>query len=78
MTEAISAPEMHNHKVVNPAAYLVARKELLRKEKELTHLRDEINRQRRELPWEKVEKQYAFDGPGGKETLADLFQGAAS
>jgi predicted dithiol-disulfide oxidoreductase (DUF899 family) len=47
----------------------------LRKEKEFTRLRDELSRQRRELPWEKVEKAYVFDGPKGKETLADLFDG---
>jgi predicted dithiol-disulfide oxidoreductase (DUF899 family) len=60
-------------KVVSEAQWLTARKELLRKEKEFSKLRDELSRQRRELPWEKVEKQYAFDGANGKETLADLF-----
>ena len=50
-------------------------KALLAKEKELTRLRDELSRQRRELPWERVEKEYVFDGPSGKETLADLFDG---
>jgi predicted dithiol-disulfide oxidoreductase (DUF899 family) len=62
-------------KVVAPAEWLAARVELLKKEKEFTKLRDEISRQRRELPWEKVTKQYVFDGPNGKETLADLFGG---
>ncbi len=61
--------------VVSPAEWLAARKELLKKEKEFTRLRDELSRQRLSLPWEKVEKQYVFDGPGGKETLADLFGG---
>ena len=60
-------------KVVAQSEWVTARKELLRKEKELTHLRDEISRQRRALPWEKVEKNYVFDGPRGKETLAGLF-----
>jgi predicted dithiol-disulfide oxidoreductase (DUF899 family) len=60
-------------KVVSPAEWLAARKGLLKKEKEFSRLRDELSRQRRELPWEKVEKAYAFDGPKGKETLADLF-----
>ena len=59
--------------VVPPAEWLAARKELLRKEKEFSRLRDELSRQRRALPREKVEKQYLFDGPKGKETLADLF-----
>src|SRR5271165_5445230 len=45
------------------------------KEKEFTRLRDELSRERRELPWEKVEKSYTFEGPNGKETLADLFDG---
>jgi predicted dithiol-disulfide oxidoreductase (DUF899 family) len=62
-------------KVVSEAEWLVARKDLLNREKELTRLRDEVSRHRRELPWVKVEKQYVFDGPNGKETLADLFDG---
>jgi predicted dithiol-disulfide oxidoreductase (DUF899 family) len=61
--------------VVSQAEWLAARKLLLAKEKEFTKLRDEISRARRELPWEKVEKQYAFQGPKGKETLAQLFDG---
>src|SRR6266481_1803190 len=66
---------MEHTKVVTPAEWLAARKELLKKEKEFTRLRDELSKQRRELPWEKVEKTYVFDGPRGKETLADLFGG---
>src|SRR5208283_5073676 len=62
-------------KVVSAAEWLAARQELLKKEKEFTRLRDELSRQRQELPWEKVEKPYTFDGPQGKETLADLFNG---
>ena len=46
-----------------------------RREKEFTRLRDELSRQRRELPWEAVTKEYAFDAPGGSETLAELFDG---
>ncbi|MGC2764318.1 MAG: thioredoxin family protein [Candidatus Acidiferrum sp.] len=61
--------------VVSEAAWLAARKELLKKEKELTKQRDELSRQRRELPWVKIDKNYVFDGPQGKQTLADLFQG---
>ena len=45
------------------------------KEKELTRLRDQLSAERRKLPWVKVEKNYVFDGPNGKETLADLFDG---
>ncbi|NOT55306.1 MAG: DUF899 domain-containing protein [Deltaproteobacteria bacterium] len=66
---------MDTHKVVSQEEWIHARKELLAKEKEFTRLRDELNRQRRELPWEKVDKPYVFDGPRGKETLADLFDG---
>ena len=66
---------MEHTKVVAPAEWVAARKELLKKEKEFSLLRDELSRQRRELPWEKVEKAYVFDGPKGKETLADLFGG---
>ena len=52
------APEIKNHKIVNSQEWTTARKELLRKEKELTYLRDELSRQRRNLPWERVEKKY--------------------
>ena len=62
-------------KIVPQAEWVAARKELLKKEKEFTRLRDELSRQRREMPWEKVEKRYEFEGPDGKETLADLFDG---
>ncbi len=62
-------------KVVPREEWVTARKKLLKKEKEFTRLRDELSRERRELPWEKVEKQYVFEGPDGKETLADLFDG---
>ena len=61
--------------VVPSAEWVAARKELLRKEKEFTRLRDDLSRQRRALPRERVEKNYVFDGARGKETLADLFGG---
>lgn len=60
--------------VVSRAEWLSARKELLIKEKQLTRQRDEIDRQRRQLPWVKVEKNYIFDGPDGRRSLADLFE----
>ncbi len=66
---------MQTHKVVSREEWLVARKEHLAKEKEFTRLRDQLSQQRRELPWVKVEKEYIFDGPNGKETLAELFAG---
>jgi predicted dithiol-disulfide oxidoreductase (DUF899 family) len=61
------------HPVVSREAWLKARSAFLAKEKEFTRLRDDLSRQRRELPWERVEKNYAFDGPGGEESLTDLF-----
>jgi predicted dithiol-disulfide oxidoreductase (DUF899 family) len=67
--------EMNLSKVVSEAEWLVARKDLLTREKELTRLRDEVTRHRRELPWVKIEKEYIFDGPNGRKTLADLFEG---
>ncbi len=72
---ATAASRGEGPKIVSQAEWLAARIELLKKEKEFTRLRDELSRQRRELPWEKVEKEYVFDGPNGKETLADLFGG---
>ena len=67
--------EVNPFKVVSEAEWLVARKDLLTREKELTRLRDEVSRHRRELPWVTVKKHYVFDGPNGKETLRDLFDG---
>src|SRR3989440_8200510 len=66
---------IENRRVVSPREWLVARKKLLVKEKKLSKLRDQLNLQRRKLPWVKVEKEYVFDGPNGKVTLADLFCG---
>ena len=67
--------DLTKHKLVSPNEWLEARKKLLIQEKEFTRLRDQLSRQRRELPWVKTEKQYVFEGPNGKETLADLFEG---
>ena len=67
--------QTQHSKVVSRAEWLAARKELLIKEKNFTHQRDELSAERRNLPWVKVEKEYVFDGPGGKQTLADLFGG---
>ena len=63
------------HKVVPKKAWLAARQALLIQEKKFTRLRDELDRQRRDLPWVKVEKDYVFDGPKGRQTLAELFDG---
>jgi len=66
---------MKPNRIVTRDEWLVARGQHLAREKELTRLRDDLARQRRELPWVKVEKRYVFDGPDGKESLADLFAG---
>jgi len=66
---------MPDHAVVSREEWLAARKALLAKEKEATHLRDKINAERLALPWVKVEKKYVFDTPRAKKTLAELFDG---
>jgi predicted dithiol-disulfide oxidoreductase (DUF899 family) len=64
---------MTNHLIVSHEEWLAARTRYLAREKEFTHLREELSRERRELPWERVEKEYVFEGEKGRETLADLF-----
>jgi predicted dithiol-disulfide oxidoreductase (DUF899 family) len=66
---------MTDHAVASPAEWLDARLELLKAEKELTRLSDDLARQRRELPWARIEKDYRFDTQQGEATLADLFHG---
>ncbi len=63
------------HQIVSREQWNAAREQLLIQEKELTRLRDQVSARRRELPWVKVEKNYEFDGPNGRESLADLFDG---
>ena len=63
------------HKVVSHKEWVAARKALLKKEKQFTRLREQLAAERRALPWERVEKEYEFDTPKGKETLPDLFAG---
>ena len=64
---------MTEHKVVSRDEWLTARKDLLAKEKDFTRQRDALSAERRKLPWVKVEKEYLFESPDGKQTLADLF-----
>lgn len=64
---------MSANTVVSRAEWIEARKKLLSTEKEFTRLRDKLGRQTRDLPWVRVEKDYVFDGPDGRESLADLF-----
>jgi predicted dithiol-disulfide oxidoreductase (DUF899 family) len=66
---------MKPHAVVSRDEWIAARKQHLAREKELTRLRDQLSRERRDLPWERVDKTYVFEGPRGRETLADLFEG---
>jgi predicted dithiol-disulfide oxidoreductase (DUF899 family) len=63
------------HPIVSQEDWIAARRALLTKEKAFTLLRDQLSAERRALPWVKVEKPYAFEGPAGNETLADLFAG---
>src|SRR5438874_9602162 len=67
--------QMNYPRIVSEAEWVIAQKDLLTREKELTRLRDEVSRHRRELPWVKIEKEYVFEGADGKETLSDLFDG---
>ena len=69
------ASRVTRHKVVSEKTWLAERRKLLQKEKTFTRLRDKLSRQRRALPWVKVEKSYVFDTPQGKETIAELFDG---
>ena len=64
---------MDGHTVVSHEQWVTARKELLAKEKQFSRLRDELSQQRRDLPWEKIEKEYVFEEVNGQVTLADLF-----
>jgi predicted dithiol-disulfide oxidoreductase (DUF899 family) len=66
---------MTEHQVASRDEWLAARKDLLAKEKDFTRQRDALSAERRKLPWVRVEKDYVFDAPGGKKTLAGLFGG---
>jgi predicted dithiol-disulfide oxidoreductase (DUF899 family) len=66
---------MTAHQVVSRDEWMAARRALLAKEKELTHLNDQLSAARRELPWVRIEKRYVFEGPDGRKTLSDLFEG---
>jgi predicted dithiol-disulfide oxidoreductase (DUF899 family) len=74
MTPANSGP-IESHPVVSHEEWLAARWALLEKEKAFTRQGDELSRLQRALPWERVDKAYSFEGPDGRETLADLFAG---
>jgi predicted dithiol-disulfide oxidoreductase (DUF899 family) len=75
MNTTIAERNTVNHPVVSGEQWIAERRKLLAREKELTHLRDAIARERRALPWERIEKNYVFDAPEGRRSLADLFEG---
>lgn len=66
---------MEPHVIVSPQDWLIARKALLQKEKALTRARDTLDRERRALPWVRIDKPYVFEGPQGAVSLPELFAG---
>jgi predicted dithiol-disulfide oxidoreductase (DUF899 family) len=64
-----------DHRVVSRDEWIKARRALLAREKDFTHVRDALSAARRDLPWVKVDKTYVFDGSDGKVSLPDLFDG---
>jgi len=75
MNATLQRTQVEKPKIVSRAEWLEARKRLDQREREVAKLCDELNAERRMLPWVKVEKEYVFDGPGGKVTLSQLFNG---
>lgn len=67
---------VESHEIVSHDQWIQARTALLAKEKDFTRQRDQVSQERRDLPWERVEKNYVFEGLTGKRSLADLFAGA--
>src|SRR5262245_24094140 len=74
-TAGISQISTDDHRVVSRDEWVAERKALLAQEKNLTRLRDQIARERRALPWVRIDKNYVFDAPEGRRTLAELFEG---
>lgn len=66
---------IENHKIVSESEWIDYRKALLEDEKEFTILRDRLSQQRQDLPWVVINKEYIFEGPDGKQTLSELFDG---
>ena len=75
MSTAMNKSSITNHPVVSDEQWVAERRKLLAREKELTRLRDQVARERRALPWVRVDKAYTFDTPEGARTLSDLFAG---
>jgi predicted dithiol-disulfide oxidoreductase (DUF899 family) len=74
-TTGISEASTENHRVVSRDQWVAERRTLLAREKELMRLSDQIARERRALPWVRIDKNYVFDTPEGPRTLAQLFEG---
>ena len=74
-TTASSLAGIEEHRIVSRSEWIAERRALLAREKELTRLNDRVAAERRTLPWVRIDKDYLFDTPGGKRTLADLFDG---
>ncbi len=66
---------MTTHLTVSRDKWLEARRDLLAAEKDLTRRSDQVAQLRRQLPWVRVDKDYVFEGPDGRQKLADLFDG---
>src|SRR5947209_11595165 len=75
MKSKTEAKQINHREIVSEAEWLVARKDLLTREKEFNRQRDALSAARRKLPVVKIDKEYLFEGPNGSETLADLFDG---
>ena len=75
MERETEASQINRPRIVSPQEWEAARQKLLLKEKELTRARDALAAERRRMPWLAVEKKYEFDGPRGKASLLDLFDG---
>uniref|UniRef100_UPI000D3AC835 DUF899 domain-containing protein n=1 Tax=unclassified Variovorax TaxID=663243 RepID=UPI000D3AC835 len=75
MTTAVTETSTVHHPVVPPERWVAERRALLAREKALMRLHDEVARERRALPWERVPRPYVFDTPRGPRTLAELFEG---
>ncbi|MFL6579419.1 MAG: DUF899 domain-containing protein [Burkholderiales bacterium] len=75
MNTATAEVNTVNHPVVSSDRWIAERKKLLAREKELTHLHDQIAEARRALPWVRIDKNYVFDSPQGRRSLAELFEG---
>jgi predicted dithiol-disulfide oxidoreductase (DUF899 family) len=68
-------PATHTPPIVSPEAWNLAHQQMLVKEKALTRARDALAAERRRMPWMAVDKAYEFEGPQGKVSLLDLFEG---